>query len=102
MKQYINKSQVIQAILFLYTPEGIQELKDFLGTELISYGKDRHPHAMAWAEIGVIEQNHNLTPPAKHIASEGDYIIKDSSGEFKVCKPDVFEENYTEFYQDDK
>jgi len=99
MKQYASKLSLVHAVCFEYSEAGIQELKDFLGEELVSYGKDRHPHAMGWAEIGVVEQNHNLVPPAKHIVSEGDYIIKSHSGEFYPCKPDVFNESYAEIIQ---
>jgi hypothetical protein len=102
MKQYASKVSLVYALCFEYSDEGIQKLKDFVGDELVSYGKDQHPHAMGWAELGVVEQNHNLVPPAKHIVSEGDYIIKSHAGEFYPCKPDVFNENYAEINQDDK
>lgn len=100
MKQYASKVSLVYALCFEYSDTGIQKLKDFVGDELVSYGKDNHPYAMGWAELGTIEQNHNLAPPAKHIVSEGDYIIKSHAGEFYPCKPDVFNENYAEIIQD--
>jgi hypothetical protein len=54
---------------------------------------------MGWAEIGVVEQNHNLAPPAKYIATEGDYVVKDINGEFFTCKSDFFNEYYSEIIQ---
>jgi hypothetical protein len=30
----------------------------------------------------------------KHIATEGDWIIKGVQGEFYACKPDIFEQTY--------
>lgn len=102
MKKYTNNLHVVEAIKFEYSSTGIEELKSFLGEELIQYGKDRHPYAMGWAEIGVVECNHNLSPPAKYIASEGDYIVKDVNGEFFTCKSDFFNEYYSEIIQKDK
>ena len=34
------------------------------------------------------------TLEGKHIASNGDYIIKGLSGEYYPCKPDIFEKTY--------
>ena len=101
MKQYALKLSLVHAVCFEYSEAGIQELKDFLGEDLVNYGKNTDSYAMGWAELGVVEQNHNLVPPAKHIVSEGDYIIKSHAGEFYPCKPDVFNENYAEIIQDD-
>ena len=36
------------------------------------------------------------TLEGKHIATEGDYIIKGVQGEFYPCKPDIFEQTYEE------
>ena len=33
---------------------------------------------------------------AKHVATEGDYIIKGVRGEFYFCKEDIFNETYEE------
>jgi hypothetical protein len=102
MKQYTNNLHVVQAMQFEYSDTGIEQLKGFLGEELIQYGKDRQPYAMGWAEIGVVEHNHNLAPPAKYIATEGDYVVKDINGEFFTCKLDFFNEYYSEIIQKDK
>ena len=31
---------------------------------------------------------------AKHVATEGDWIIKGVQGEFYACKPDIFQSTY--------
>lgn len=33
---------------------------------------------------------------AKHVATEGDYVIKGIRGEFYFCKEDIFNETYEE------
>lgn len=33
---------------------------------------------------------------AKHVATEGDFVIKGVHGEFYFCKPDIFTETYEE------
>ena len=46
----------------------------------------------AEAEIRTLEDGIHLT--VKHIATEGDWIIKGVQGEFYACKPDIFEQTY--------
>jgi len=38
------------------------------------------------------------TLEGKHIATEGDFIIKGVQGEFYPCKPDIFEKTYEEVW----
>jgi len=45
-----------------------------------------------WDNNGIIIE----TLEGNHLASEGDYIIKGIQGEFYPCKPDIFEETYSE------
>lgn len=54
--------------------------------------KARHPEAKAEAEICTLEDGNELH--VKHIATEGDWIIKGVAGEFYACKPDIFEQTY--------
>lgn len=97
IKMYKKKPVVVAAVKFEYTTEGLESLKDFCGNKLISYGKDRHPTAVGWAQIGTLEDDAGKhSPQAKHIATEGDYIIKGAFGEFYPVKPDIFLATYEE------
>lgn len=92
MKQlYRKKPVVIEAVMFEYTAECLQYLSEWLGNEMKTSGKDRHPDAKGWLEIGTLEDGDNQV---KHIATEGDYIIKGVHGEFYACKPDIFHKTY--------
>lgn len=83
---------VIEAIKFEYSTEGIQKLKDFCGDVLGDTYKARHPDAKGEAVIKTLEDGSKAQ--VKHIATEGDYIIKGILGEFYPCKPEIFEKTY--------
>jgi hypothetical protein len=95
IKQYMKRPVTIEAIKFEYNNKCIQELKDWLGSEFIASGKDRHPDAKGWLQIGTLEDGHGKNKIA-HVATEGDYIIKGIQGEFYACKPDIFYQTYQE------
>ena len=86
--KYKKKPVVIEAVKFEYSQEGIQRLKEFCGPALGKTFKNRHPDALGKAEIGTLEDGVYLL--VKHIATEGDFIIKGIQGEFYPCKPDIF------------
>lgn len=90
--KFRKKPVVIEAVQFIYSNEGIDNIKEFCGRALGYISKDRHPNALAEAEIGTLEDGVHLT--VKHIATEGDWIIKGVQGEFYACKPDIFEATY--------
>ena len=90
--KFRKKPVVIEAIQFVYSEEGIAALKEFCGAALGKTNKYRHFSAQGEAEIGTLEDGVNLT--VKHIATEGDWIIKGVQGEFYPCKPDIFEATY--------
>ena len=92
--RYRKKPVIIEAVKFEYSEIGIQRLKEFCGSSLGNIQKQRHPNAKAEAEIGTLEDGLHLT--VKHIATEGDFIIKGVQGEFYPCKPDIFEQTYDE------
>ncbi len=92
--KFRKKPVVIDAIKFEYTSEGIQKLQEFCGVCLGACTKVRRPGALGEAEIGTLEDGIYLT--VKHIATEGDWIIKGVAGEFYPCKPDIFEQTYEE------
>jgi hypothetical protein len=90
--KYRKKPVIIEAVEFVYSKEGIEKLREFCGQALGNTHKDRHPDAQGEAEIGTLEDGVHLT--VKHIATEGDYIIKGVQGEFYPCKPDIFWKTY--------
>jgi len=90
--KFKKKPVVIEAIQFEYSERGIHELQQFCGNSLGKFSKERHPTAKGEAEIGTLEDGVHLT--VKHIATEGDWIIKGVQGEFYACKPDIFEATY--------
>jgi hypothetical protein len=90
--KFRKKPVVIDAVQFTYNEQGIAALKEFCGDTLGNIRKDRHPTAKGEAEIGTLEDGVHLT--VKHIATEGDWIIKGVQGEFYACKPDIFEATY--------
>ncbi len=92
MPFFRKKPVVIEAVQFVYTDEGIQNLKEFCGSSMGYLVKDSHPDAKAELQICTLEDGTTLT--VKHIATEGDWIIKGIQGEFYPCKPDIFESTY--------
>lgn len=48
-------------------------------------------NAASWGDVTGMTIS---TLEGKHIASEGDYIIKGVAGEFYPCKPDIFRATY--------
>jgi hypothetical protein len=90
--KFRKKPVVIEALQFEYTAEGVIKLQNFCGSAVGKIGKARHPAAKAEAEIGTLEDGEYLI--VKHIATEGDWIIKGVQGEFYACKPDIFQMTY--------
>lgn len=91
-KQYRKKPVVVEAIKFEYTPGCVEALKEFCGVSFEEVRKARCPNAKAELWITTLEDG--LEHQVKHIATEGDYIIKGVEGEFYPCKPDIFEKTY--------
>ena len=97
VKRYRKKVVEIEAIVFEYSSTGIAAMKEFCGDVFVSHGKDRHPAAIGWATIGTLEDGGtNCAPQVRHLATEGDYIIKGVEGEFYACKPNIFAKTYEE------
>lgn len=92
--KFKKKPVVIEAIQFWYNDRGIAELKEFCGSELKAYGKARHMLAVGWAHVGTLEDGDATTGQVKHVATEGDWIIRGVKGEIYACKPDIFELTY--------
>lgn len=87
-----KKPVVVDAVQFLYTTEGLRELHNFCGKSLGHVYKARRVDAKAEAEICTLEDG--TSTRVKHIATEGDWIIRGIQGEFYACKPDIFEATY--------
>ena len=92
MAKYRKKPVVVEAVKFIYSSEGMQELRSFCGLALGDVVKARSPFSKAEAEIFTLEDGALLR--VGHIATEGDYIIKGVQGEFYACKPDIFAQTY--------
>ena len=89
--KFRKKPVVIDAVQFKFNDAAIAELETFCGETLGNIRKE-HDASPAEAEIGTLEDGVHLT--VKHIATEGDWIIKGVQGEFYACKPDIFEATY--------
>ena len=89
--KFRKKPVIIDAVQFKFDDSTIAELEDFCGVALGNIRKE-HDNSPAEAEIGTLEDGVHLT--VKHIATEGDWIIKGVQGEFYACKPDIFEATY--------
>lgn len=96
LKKYIKKPVEIEAVKFEYTEECINLLKDWMQDSFKEYGKSRNAHAVGWLHVKTLEDGNVLSGTAKHVAFEGDYIIRGVRGEFYPCKKDIFEETYSE------
>jgi hypothetical protein len=90
MPSFRKRPVIIEAVRFTYPPT--QALRDFVGDSLGTVEKQRHIGAVGYAVIKTLEDGPD--EQAKHIATEGDWIIKGVSGEFYPCKPDIFELTY--------
>ena len=88
--KFKKKPVVIEAMVFNYPPSA--ELLSWLGDSYSGVSKQRHPGAVGELEIKTLEDGHDGR--VKHVASEGDYIIKGFKGEFYPCKPDIFHATY--------
>ena len=88
--RFRKKPVEVEAVRFSTTEEGIEALRSFCGDSL---GRVLlWPDMPAEAEICTLEDGTNMR--VKHIATEGDWIIRGIKGEFYACKPDIFEATY--------
>jgi hypothetical protein len=90
--KFRKKPVVIDAMQFVYTVDGIIELKKFVGLNLGTITRARCPEAKAEAQIITLEDGKDSQ--VAHIATEGDWIIRGVAGEFYPCKPDIFQQTY--------
>ena len=88
--KFRKKPVEIEAMQFVYPPTKI--FLSWLGSSAGAYRKDRHPYAKGEIVVKTLEDGQHLT--AKHVATEGDWVIKGVHGEFYPCKPDIFDKTY--------
>lgn len=88
--KFRKKPVEIEAMQFVYPPTEI--FLGWIGASAGSYRKERHPSAKGEIEIKTLEDGGDGR--AKHVATEGDWVIKGVHGEFYPCKPDIFEKTY--------
>lgn len=87
--KFRKKPIVIEAMQFTYPPSD-DFIKWFGHSARIT--KARHPNAKAELEVSTLEDG--ADGRAKHVATEGDWIIRGVQGELYPCKPDIFEATY--------
>lgn len=90
MTKYRKKPVVIEAMPFTYPPS--DALLAWAHGSLQNVRKARHPSARA--EVDIVTMEDGSDGRAKHVATEGDWIIKGVKGEFYPCKPDIFAATY--------
>lgn len=90
--KFRKKPVIIEAIQFLYTEERIAEIKEFAPNCIGNIRKERRADAKAEMEICTLEDGKFLK--VKHVATEGDWIIKGVQGEVFACKPSIFNATY--------
>lgn len=91
MTKYRKKPVVIEAMQFTYPPTS--EFTAWFG-QPVRITKARHPGAKAELEVLTLEDG--ADGRAKHVATEGDWIIRGVQGELYPCKPDIFAATYEE------
>ena len=84
VKSYIKRPIQIEAIQ--WNGKNFDEIKEFCKDAMIAYGGE--------LIIPTLEDGKFIK--AKHVATEGDYVIKGIRGEFYFCKEDIFNETYEE------
>ena len=95
MKLYRKKPMAVEVIQFEYNSDRLLELRNWMGESMKTSGKDRHLDAKGWLEVMTLEDGEGDRKVA-HIATEGDYIVKGTQGEFWAVKPNIFEATYEE------
>ena len=95
IKLYRKKPMAVEVMQFLYNSERLTELAQWMGPNMKTSGKARHLDAKGWLEVMTLEDGEGQRKVA-HVATEGDYIIKGSFGEFWPVKQHIFDETYEE------
>lgn len=96
IKKYKKRPVVIEAVKFVYGGEDstVELIREWAKGNIGDVSKVKSMDAKAEMQIITLEDGKDKQ--VKHIATEGDYIIKGVQGEFYPCKPDIFMETYEE------
>lgn len=87
--RFKRRSADVEAVCFDASAEGIEVLKGFCGDSL---GLVLRPTSgPAEAELCTLEGDRMVV---RHIALEGDWIVRDEDGFFHPCRPEVFKRLY--------
>ena len=85
--KYRKKPVVIEAMQFNYPL--VSELLAWMG-----FAAGAIQQVGGVFELDVLTLEDGADSRAKHVATNGDWIIKGVQGEFYPCKPDIFEATY--------
>lgn len=85
IKKYVKKPIVVEAMLYTGTKESFKKARDFMGSMVI-------PDRTLLLKTSLYAQ----TPEGQVYVCKGDYLIKDSGGDFWNCVPDIFKAEYSE------
>ena len=86
--KYSKNSMVVDAIQFIYNPETIVALREFLGAAMGDVSKARHMGAKA--ELELLNKDGKI----KGIALDGDYLLKTETEFCYICNAFDFEKDY--------
>lgn len=82
------KQPLVQSAIIL-TKDNLADVRNFCNGKLgFSWIDSKHPGLL---KIQLLQDN--LT--CKYVATEGDFILEDESGEYIAVSPAIFEQNYT-------
>lgn len=84
--KYRQKENIVDAIQFKYTADGIKNLKDFVDGCICTISKARCPDAKAKLELRYTYGN--VTTKLNMI--EGEWLIKTENNIFKTCSEYMF------------
>jgi hypothetical protein len=89
--RFRKKPVEVMAIAFEATEDGIGRLRDFCGSAL---GRVIRPSPGEPAEAEICTQESDGKMFVRHIALEGDWVVRHPSGDLHPCRPDEFRIHY--------
>lgn len=81
----------VEAIRFSATSEGLDRLRSFCGGSL---GRVIRVSPGGPAEAEICDPKDGRSLIVKHVATEGEWIVKDGDGSLHPCRPEIFESLY--------
>lgn len=92
--EFVKKPVRVRAMQFTYP--ATQELIDWVGANMGTPVKAKDGKSKAQVRILTLEDGRpGSSHQVKHIATEGDWIIQGTKGEFYPIKEDIFLETYS-------